>query len=252
MDIIYKYLNLPKSCYVNSKMPKKVFTDNPTFDLRKEEKAVIKEYIEGIYFEYSLKPQILNISRYEDENIRYEEIEIIRVKISEESKYKKVCELIQKYIQYPILLFIECNNSILLNIAIKKINKIEKEKLSIEEMLYTDWIKIDNISSKECAFLSSFSIDKQVLNNMFTLYEGYINIIKSFEISKYKDEFEVKSSDEISNDSEILNKINELESEIEVLRKNLKKESNMGTKVELNVKIKKLQKRIIELKSNLI
>ena len=112
MDIIYKYLNLPKSCYVNSKMPKKVFTDNPTFDLRKEEKAVIKEYIEGIYFEYSLKPQILNIPRYEDENIRYEEIEIIRVKISEESKYKKVCELIQKYIQYPILLFVEYNNSI--------------------------------------------------------------------------------------------------------------------------------------------
>ena len=97
MDIIYKYLNLPKSCYVNSKMPKKVFTDNPTFDLRKEEKVVIKEYIEGIYFEYSLKPQILNIPRYEDENVRYEEIEIIRVKISEESKYKKVCELIQKY-----------------------------------------------------------------------------------------------------------------------------------------------------------
>ena len=168
MDIIYKYLNLPKSCYVNSKMPKKVFTDNPTFDLRKEEKAVIKEYIEGIYFEYSLKPQILNIPRYEDENIRYEEIEIIRVKISEESKYKKVCELIQKYIQYPILLFVEYNNSILLNTAIKNINKIEKEKLSIEEMLYTDWIKIDNISSKESAFLSSFSIDKQVLNNMFT------------------------------------------------------------------------------------
>ena len=53
MDIIYEYLNLPKSCYVNSKMPKKVFTDNPTFDLRKEEKAVIKEYIEGIYIKYT-------------------------------------------------------------------------------------------------------------------------------------------------------------------------------------------------------
>lgn len=252
MDIIYKYLNLPKSCYVNSKMPKKIFTDNPTFDLRKEEKIILKEYIEGIYFEYSLKPQILNIPRYEDENIRYEEIELIRVKISEESKYKKVCELIQKYIQYPILLFVECNNSILLNTAIKKINKIEKEKLSIEQMLYTDWIKIDNVSSKERVFLSSFSIDKQVLNNIFTLYQGYINIIKSFQISKYKDDFEVKSSDEISNDSEVLNKINELENEIEVLRRKLKKESNMGIKVELNVKIKKLQKKIIELKSNLI
>ena len=86
---------------------------------------------------------------------------------------------------------------------------------------------------------------------MFTLCEGYINIIKSFEISKYNDNFEVKSSDEISNYSEILNKINELENEIEVLRRNLKKESNIGTKVELNVKIKKLQKRVIELKSKI-
>ena len=78
---------------------------------------------------------------------------------------------------------------------------------------------------------------------------GYLS---NFEISKYKDEFEVKSSDEISNDSEVLNKISDLESEIEILRRNLKKESNIGTKVELNVKIKKLQKKIIELKSNLI
>ena len=119
-------------------------------------------------------------------------------------------------------------------------------------MLYTYWINLDNISSKESAFLSSFSIDKQVLNNMFTLYEGYINIIKSFEISKYRDDFEVKSSDEISNDSGILNKISDLENEIEVLRRKLKKESNIGIKVEINVKIKKLQKKIIELKSSLI
>lgn len=251
MENINEFLGLPKSCFINTRMPKKVFTDNPEFELKKEEKSILKEEIDSIYFEYSLKPLILNISKYEDDNVRYEEIEIFKIKINNENKYNKVCELIQKYIQYPMLIIIEHNSSIIINTAIKKINKVDNSKLVIDEMIYTDWINKDEITEKEIDFLKSLSINKLNTNNLFTIYEGYVNSIRNFIATKYKDEFEVKSIDEVSKDIEILNKITKLENEVINLRNNIKKETNIGAKVELNVKIKKLEKEIESLKYTL-
>ncbi|NRY63837.1 DUF4391 domain-containing protein [Clostridium beijerinckii] len=251
MGFFEEYLVLPKSCIINARMPKKAFTDNPEFDLRKEEKSIIKEYIENIYLQYSLKPQLINIPKYEDEYIRYEEIEIIKIKITEQGKENKICDLIQKYIQYPMLIIIEFNELVKINAAIKKINKVEREKLSIEEMIYTDWINLNELTKKEKDFLRTLSINNVKTNNLFTVYEDFTNNVNSFNISKYKDVFEVKSVEDTINDIELLEKIKTIESEITTLRNNIKKESNIGAKVELNVKIKELQKKIEEIKNRL-
>lgn len=251
MENINEFLGLPKSCLVSTRMPKKVFTDNTEFELKKEEKDILKEDIESIYFEYSLKPQLLNIPIYEDDNIRYEEIEIFKVKINNENKYSKVCELIQKYVQYPMLIIVENNNSIRINVTTKKINKVDNSKLVIDEMIYTDWINKDELKEKEIAFLESLSINNFNTNNLFTVYEGYLNSIRSFLAAKYRDEFEIKSISEVSNDIEILDKIINLENQVINLRNNIKKETNMGAKVELNVKIKKIEKEIESLKYTL-
>lgn len=245
---INEFLGLPKGCLVSTRMPKKAFTENPEFELKKEEKTILKEEIDRIYFEYSLKPQLLNIPRYEDDNIRYEEVEILKVKINNENKYSKVCELIQKYIQYPMLIIVEHNNFIRINMAIKKINKVDNSKLIIDEMIYTDWINKDEVTEKEIAFLKSLSISNFNTNNLFSVYEGYLNSIRSFLAAKYRDEFEIKSISEVSNDIETLDKIINLENEVINLRNNIKKETNIGAKVELNVKIKKIEKEIESLK----
>lgn len=251
MENISEFLGLPKSCYINARVPKKTFTDNPEFDLRKEEKSILKDEIKSIYFEYSLKPSLLNIPKYEDKNVRYEEIEVFKLIINNENKYSKPCELLQKYIQYPMIIIIECNNSIRINAAIKKINKVDSSKLLVDEMLYTDWINKDNLKEKELAFLESLNIKNLNTNNLFNVYEGYINSIKRFIASKYSNEFGVKSIEEISNDIEVLDKINSLENEVISLRNSIKKEINMGTKVELNVKIKRIEKEIKSLKNML-
>ncbi len=251
MYTLEQYLNLPKSCFVNAKMPKKAFTDNPEFDLRKEEKEILKEYVDSIKLQYSLKPNILNIPAYEDEEVRYEEIEIIKVKVNEESKEDKVCNIIQKYIPYPILIVIEYDEFIKFNISIKKINKVEREKLAIEEMIYTDWINLNELTQKESDFLKSLNISKISTSNLFKIYEGFINSINSFNLCKYREEFKIKSVENTSNDMELLDKIEKLESEIITLRNKIKKESNLGVKVEINVKIKRIQKKIEELKSSL-
>lgn len=251
MSIIEEYMNLPKSCYINARVPKKTFLENPEFDLKKEEKDILKEVVESIYWEYSLKPSILNIPSFEDDEIRIEEIEIMHVGINDKAKGEKVCSLIQKYIPYPLVIMIQCEENIKFNISIKKINKVEKSKLVIEHMIYTEWINTSELTEKEVDFIKSFDITKHSTNNLWQLYEGFINSINSFNLSKYKKQFEVKSIDETAKDIEALQEIEKLQNEVMSLKAKLKKESNMGTKVELNVKIKKLQKQIESLEINL-
>lgn len=251
MKNISEFLGLPKSCLMSTRMPKKAFIDNPEFELKKEEKAILKEEIDSIYLEYSLKPQLLNVPKLENDTARYEEIEIFNVKINNENKYSKVCELIQKYIQYPMIIIVEHNNFIRINATIKKINKVDNSKLVVDEMIYTDWINKDQLTEKEISFLESLSISNLNTNNIASIYEGYINCIRSFIAAKFRDDFEVKSTNEVSNDIEVLDKITNLENEVISLKTNIKKETNMGVKVELNVKIKKIEKEIESLKCTL-
>lgn len=251
MKNISEFLELPKSCFINSRIPKNTFTNNLEFQLKREEKALLKEEIDSIYLMYSLKPAWLNISKYEDDDVRYEEIEILKVKINNENKYVKVCELLQKYIQYPILVIIEQENNIKINAAIKKINKVDRSKLIVEEMIYTEWINLDELNSKESLFIQSLSISNFNTNNLFLLYDDYVNRIKSYITLRYSDEFKVKSKDEVINDSKILERIDNLENEVILLKKNIKKETNMASKVEVNIKIKEIQREIESLKNTL-
>lgn len=251
MDIIENLFKLPKETHINSRIPKKAFTNNPEFDLKKEEKDILKDFIEKIYLEYCIKPQFINIPSYEDEFVRYTEIEIIKINIAAKAKEEKVCEMIQKYIQYPMIIVIQNESYIKINTALKHINKVEKDKLTIERMIYTDWINVEDISDNEKLFLDSLSIDKLTTNSLLTVYNDIINRIESFNISKIKGNFEIKSISDTAEDVEILEKISELENEISLLRNKIRKEVNMGAKVELNVKIKRIQKNIENLKSNL-
>lgn len=248
--MLHKYLNLPKRCFINTRIPKKAFINNSEFNLKSKEKEMLQKYVKSIYLKYSLKSDVLNIPSYEDEEVRYEEIQIIQVKISKQENEEHICDIIQKYIPYPIIIVINFSSFIKFNISIKNINKVETEKLVIKNMLYTDWINSNELSQKERDFLESLDITKLLHINLFKTYEEVVNIINSFITSKYRKNFKIQSQDSNLKDIKLLEKIEILENEITTLRNQLKQESNIGNRVELNVKIKNIEKNIVMIKSN--
>ncbi|KOA78099.1 DUF4391 domain-containing protein [Clostridium botulinum] len=249
--MLQKYFNLPKSCFINTRIPKKAFINNPEFNLKSKEKEILQKQVDNIYLKYSLKFDVLNIPNYEDQEVRYEEIQIIQVKINEQINEEKICDIIQKYIPYPMIIVIQCNDFIKFNISIKKINKVETEKLVVEKMIYTDWINLNELNKKERDFLESLHISKILAINLFRTYEGFINIINSFITSKYKASFEIQSVESNLKDIQLLEKIEILRDEIITLRNKLKQESNIGNRVNLNIQIKNIEKNILKIKSNL-
>ncbi|MBV1818129.1 DUF4391 domain-containing protein [Clostridium cochlearium] len=232
-------LNIPKFCELNNTIFKKLFYEN-TY-MSKQDKDIFSNNINKIIWLHSLKSENINIESYKDEECEYEEVEFIQVKLNYESKIVRIAEIIQKTIPYPIVLIFNYENKIMLNVALKKINKVDESKNSVEEFIFTDWIDLNELSKREEDFFNSLNIKELPFSNFYKFYLGIVDKVNLFNASKYKNDFkalEYKNAEEIKN---INDKINSLDTEILNLKSKIKKEIHFNRKVEMNIHIKKLE-----------
>lgn len=251
MEQIESYFNLPERCYANTFIPKKAFIENPEFNMTSVEKDVLKESVKNIYALYSVTPDSTGIPAYEDEDVRYKAIQITKVKLKDEKRSEKVCQIIQKYVHTPMLLLVEHEEHIRFNVGIKRVHKTTKEHLVVEEMLYTDWMNTEELTPKDIGFLESLDVRKKTTTNLAKVFEGIVGSINSYNLSAYRSEFKEKSEEETQQDLEVMKQLEALEKQEEVLKQQMKKESNIGAKVDLNIKIKKIQKEIQQLQEKM-
>ena len=143
----YEYLNLPDKTYLGSRVAKKQLIENS--QLTSADKKAVQEDIEAIVWRNTLKNTTLNISPYhevveasvngidKDSDselyvLEYNEVAVIEVTIRSTKRAKKIAELIQRAIPYPILLVLhlkyvtaENEPSITLNLATKRLSKAD-------------------------------------------------------------------------------------------------------------------------------
>lgn len=235
----YESMKLYADCKVDSTIFKKAFYDNA--DITKADKDILKDDVEKIILKYSLKEENINVSPYKDEEIEYDEIEIIEVKILNEGKYKKICELIQKTIPYPLILVIKSDDKILINTAYKRINKNDEEKNTIEQFIYTDWVDLNNMNENQMKFLHSINMKNLSFTNMYKLYCSFVEKINILNASKLSGDFNSLKNKDIEVINKLNNEVNHIDDEINKLRILIKKESQFNRKMDINMEIKKLE-----------
>lgn len=239
IDKFFDKLNIPKSCQLNNTIFKKLFYENVY--MNKQDKAMFSNDVNKVIWLYSLKKDTINIQIYKDEQYEYEEVEFIKVELNHETKAKRIAEIIQRTIPYPIVLIFSYENKILLNVALKKINKVDESKNSVEEFIFTDWIDLKELSKREEDFFNSLSIKKLPFSDFYKFYLGFVDKINLFNASKYQKNFEVLQHKNPEKIKKISYEIQVLDSEILNLKVQIKKEVNFNRKVEMNINIKKLE-----------
>lgn len=239
IEKLYESMNLYADCKIDKHIFKKDFYKNA--DITKQDKEVLKNDIDKIIFKYSLKEDNINVSVYKDEDIDYDEIEIIEVSILNESKCKKVCELIQKAIPYPLILIITVGSKALINVAYKRINKNNEEKNTVENLIYTDWIDFNNISNNQLMFLKSINIKNLSFVNMYKLYCSFVEKINMLNASNFTGNFNVLESKDIKQINKLNVEVECIDDEINRLRIQIKKEIQFNKRMDINMKIKKLE-----------
>lgn len=244
-------LQLPESCIVNTKLTKAFFKRN--FDLTLSERKLLDDFSIVVTLDLiaSIKTTNSNISSYSDDLMQYVEVLVIAVQTSndefEKSKFK-IAELIQKYIPYPILLCVYCDNQFILNTADKRINRNEANKRTVEKSYYSENIELNSTNEKQIAFLNSLSFTGLEKQNLKTLYDNYTSRIIALQAAtEIKGDFHIRKNEQSKQDVLLLEEIATLQSEIVSLQNLIKKETQLNIQIDINNLIQLKRKQITEL-----
>ena len=108
-------------------------------------------------------------------------------------------------------------------------------------MLYTEWINLDYQVETDNKFFDELDIRKWSYIDLYKFYNSFVNNIKLYNATKYYNDIDGLKNLDVEVVKEITDKIEKLGLEIVSLRNNLKKESQFNKKIEINIKIKKIQ-----------
>lgn len=166
------------------------------------------EKIEKIYWKYKISEDNLHISKTDE----IEEIEVFQIILKEKYNAKNILNFITKAIPYPILFEIICNDEFIYAIQYNN------------DIIYSKWN--ENIK---------FEIDGLDLS---IVYENLVRQVGNIVDNKAELKLELERQKYIA----------ELEKEIKSLRNKIIQEKQFNRKVELNQKLRKLEKEMEELK----
>lgn len=202
----------------------------------------------------SIKPSNSNIPEYRDENYVFEEIQFMLCTLNENTLSEnsdKCISLFQKYIPYQIVLIVEDDHGFVLNTCNKRINLNDKSKRTIERQISTPVISKLFKNEISSSFLDSLDFINQDKISLQRLYKGYINSIIQLQSSIVTGTFSKRTGTRTEEDLKLLESMNTIEKEVIRLTNQLKKETQMSSKVSLNMEIQKQRRQIENIKNKL-
>jgi len=259
VEAFYEYLAMPKTCLLGKRIYKKQFHDNAK--LTSADKKALSEDVDTIEWRYTLKPSTINISRYVTEELDYSEIALLYVRLKEAKRQQLIGKLLQRSIPYPMILVMEHEGGLLIQVADKRINQADNEKMVIESFLDTGWIHLLEPSDIQQSFLDDFCVTGFSYANFYTFYQSIVQRIIALNCAEQTGRYTLLESSEDMDDSnkkepaqrriEHLRTLDELEKQQISLRSALKRESQFNQRLELNMKIKKLAQEMDSVKEQL-
>ena len=236
----YDFLNIPDSCFIGNTIYKKLFYENA--DLSTSDKSLFTDTVSKITWLYCLKPETINITAYKDEVRDYLEIEVIEVLVHKDYKLKRIAEIIMRTIPYPMLLIFKLEDKRQFYVAHQRINQSDSSKNTIEEFIATEWLDSDS------ALFAKLDIKQMRFTNFYALYSDIVDAISIYNLSTIMaTDINITGAEA----REIATKVEGLEKQIASLKSQINKETQFNRKIELNIKIKKLNNKKDELMGGL-
>lgn len=239
-------LDFPRECKVDRVIPKKDFYE---VGFNTSDKNLFTNNVKQIKWLYYLKEDNIQIPPYIDEEKDYMELEVLTLTLKKDNKIERICELIHRYIPYPILLIISYHEKTMLSVAHKRNSKIDEEAVTITDMRYTNWIENETPNKFALKLIDNIKFQNLNKKDTNTLYSDIVNKIIQYNGSRYAGE---ELSIPIDKIKEINNQIISLNKKIENIKHDIKKETQFNKKLEMNMKIRNMKKEITDLEQQLL
>ena len=218
--------NLSNECKIDKNIPKEVIYKNA--EANEKLKRIFIDNVEKIRFMYLLNFSNSNIQSYISDNERFEEIDFIKIILKEKGKGNIISKLFHQLIPKSTVIILEFKNEILISTSDKR---TDKEKIILEEVFNSTWIDVENKMLKELEYKKLNS------TNLKLFYEDITEKVRVINLSK-------KLNCENSIESENIDLLEKLNTEIEELKVLRKKETQINRVAEIQTKLlKKIEER---------
>lgn len=240
----YQQLGLPEKALLQARIYKKQLLENA--DLTISDRKWINEEIETIEWRYTLKPATLAIPKYEDTEREYIEIALLHITLKANTHVKRLSEVVQRAIPYPLIVVFEHADSLLISLADKRINRADSSKLTVEQFFEAGWFN-DSADQPEiiAQFGSSLRFTKLAQFDLYAFYQSIITRFNALEAAKHTGKFTLTADVEADKlRQEHLQTLKQLELQLASLKAQVKNETQFNRKLEGNVQIKQLKQQI--------
>lgn len=234
---------------LHKKLDKKIFYDFA--DLTKKEKDYITKYVDRIELTYLLTPSVINIQPFINEEYHYEGVMFITIRLRNEAKdahLPVIGEIIQGALPNPVVIVFEKEGNIQVGTCLKRLNKIDKTQVVLEEFAYTPWFSYDSDDKTVRQFIDAVYITALSFSHFFRFYQDIHIAVQAFQHAKAVGAFYIATDEELR---QLIVQIKQAEAEIEKWKNQIKKETQFNRKVEYNMKIQQLTKQIEQWKQQL-
>lgn len=249
IDDFLSSLGIPEACLLDKPIYKKMFMDHAELD--QTDKKALSEDVGRVRWQYTLKPDTINIAPFKDSEREYLEIAILSVELSNPARLNRIAAFMQRAIPYPLVLAFGHESKIVISVADKRINHADKSKLVITGRWQTDWIDARKPSAAQQDFLEAIQLHRLPATNFYALYESFQAQVVALITANRTGTFAPAPIIVSKEHAIILGEIDGLEREIAELRTALKREHQMGSKVTLNGKIRDRKDAILNLEARL-
>ena len=211
--------DLPSSTAFGRKIPKQKFYDN--ISVSSQLKHVFVEQISQIVWQNKIAPTTTNIAAGE----QVKELEIIIIRLNQQSLDPKVLAQIDREIPYHILFLLEYKDEVQAWIGYKEASQTQADTFKPGTYYHTDWLPTGSLSLK----LSGLNMD--------AVYENFIRQIAGERLAPdgTPDGSDIKKA--VERDE----KRQKLQREIAALEKKVLSEKQFNRQVELNDEVKRLK-----------
>lgn len=239
-DRVIASLDLPSEAKVDQRIAKKLLIENgaPTAS----DKRQINEGIEELVWVAALKPNTIGVPEFRNKEREILEIAVLQLVLRLEAKATRIVELIHRAIPYPVLLVAEDGSKTSLSLATKRWAQNEGGKTVLDEEPIC--IEIGDDSRSE-SLLSTLSLRKQQRQNLNDFYIGWKNLLEAYRASAFSGVFKPSLSvEEAERRRKALELAEGIQRDLIMLKAQTERETQMNRRVQLNLEIKILEKKL--------
>lgn len=244
-------LDLPGSCRVDQRVPKKLLVENgaPTAS----DKRQINDGIEEIQWLAALKPNTIGVPEYRDDVREYLEIAVLSVTLRGNAKAGRLAELVHRAVPYPMVLLLNSEQTMMLSLAHKRWAQNEAGKVVLDgDMVEVALPGAAPASAIETAFMQAMVLARQPQTTLYALYQGWMDSLEALLAARLTGSFkDVENPEQAAARRQGLQDCKRLELEAVSLRAKAAKEKQLARQVELNLALKRVQAQLAAVREQL-